>query len=399
MAREKERIWLQCSAIDVIGSKGQVINIEGGSLGLGRRTKTLVGFAVAPALVLAIFLFAWCEIYTASGQPTAIFDSLRNYFSKALSVIDSIRMGRVGVLVIFVLLAETFFVGWRGSSVFRLVIDRRTSAIVDLLYFLCTLLNLTFFFEIAFTLGASLVASQFIDWVSSNYGWRRMTLPSDGIFEVSVGFAIYWLASSFMQYWGHRLMHTPIFWPLHRFHHAATELNMITVFRVHPLEPLLLRPLTLVSPLIFFNVPQQILVLYFCLATVSDLLAHSQLPWTYGWMGRWLVQSPRVHQVHHSKEDEHRDLHFSNCPLWDHMFGTWYKGTKLPTQFGIPDPAHEVRPLTQFVLDAGMFYANLARWVVCAAAAVQGFARRFAPSPLNGRHARSSAATDPPQLG
>ena len=299
MAREKERIWLQCSAIDVIGSKGQVINIEGGSLGLGRRTKTLVGFAVAPALVLAIFLFAWCEIYTASGQPTAIFDSLRNYFSKALSVIDdSIRMGRVGVLVIFVLLAETFFVGWRGSSVFRLVIDRRTSAIVDLLYFLCTLLNLTFFFEIAFTLGASLVASQFIDWVSSNYGWRRMTLPSDGIFEVSVGFAIYWLASSFMQYWGHRLMHTPIFWPLHRFHHAATELNMITVFRVHPLEPLLLRPLTLVSPLIFFNVPQQILVLYFCLATVSDLLAHSQLPWTYGWMGRWLVQSPRASRRH-----------------------------------------------------------------------------------------------------
>jgi sterol desaturase/sphingolipid hydroxylase (fatty acid hydroxylase superfamily) len=128
------------------------------------------------------------------------------------------------------------------------------------------------------------------------------------------------------------------------------------------LEPVVVKPLTLVSPL-FFNVSERILSLYFLLGTVSDLLAHSQLRWGYGWIGRWLVQSPYVHQVHHSKEEEHPDLHFSICPLWDHLVGTWYKGTKLPTQFGIPDPAHEVRPLTQFVLDAGIFYANLARWL------------------------------------
>lgn len=328
-----------------------------------RNAKTITIFAAAPAVVLVGFLFAWREIDNASGQPAAILHLLRGYFSEALAVVDSIGMGRVGVLAICVLLAEMFFVGWRGSSLFRLLVARKPSAIVDILYFLFTVLNLTFILEIALTLGASILASRFVAWVSSNYGWSRITLPSDGIFEIAISFAIYWLATSFVQYWGHRLMHTPLFWHLHRFHHSATELNMITVFRVHPLEPVVLRPLTLVSPLIFFNVTPRILLIYFFLATVVDLLAHSQLPWEYGWIGRWLVQSPRVHQVHHSKDNEHRDLHFSNCPLWDHLFGTWYKGTKLPTQFGIPDPAHEIRPLTQFVLDVGIFYANLARWL------------------------------------
>jgi sterol desaturase/sphingolipid hydroxylase (fatty acid hydroxylase superfamily) len=321
----------------------------------------MVVFALASAIVLLGSGFIFHQIDTA--QPVAVLHLFRSYFSEALAVFGSTGTGRIGMLVAFVLVAEIFCVGWRGSSVFRLIVNRRPSALVDVLYFLLTLLNLTFIFEIAFTLGVSVLASRFIEWVSSNYGWSRITLPSDGIFEIAMSFAVYWLATSFVQYWGHRLMHTPLFWHLHRFHHSATELNMITVFRVHPLEPVVLRPLTLVSPLIFFDVPPRILLVYFLLATVADLLAHSQLPWGYGWVGRWLVQSPRVHQVHHSKEEEHRDLHFSNCPLWDHLFGTWYKGTKLPTRFGIPDPAHEVRPLTQFVLDAGIFYANLARWL------------------------------------
>ena len=38
----------------------------------------------------------------------------------------------------------------------------------------------------------------------------------------------------------------------------------------------------------------------FIVATSADLIAHSQVGWTYGWIGRWIIQSPRFHQVHHS---------------------------------------------------------------------------------------------------
>src|SRR4029077_11313490 len=145
-----------------------------------------------------------------------------------------------------------------------------------------------------------------------------------------------WFAFTFVGYWGHRLTHMPIVWHLHRFHHAATELNILTVFRQHPVEHTVLLLVGLVSPLVFFNVSDEILFIAFLWSTAFDLLAHSQLQWGYGWFGRWIVASPIVHQIHHSIDDEHRDLNFSNAPLWDHMFGTWYQGEKPPSGFGVP---------------------------------------------------------------
>jgi hypothetical protein len=186
------------------------------------------------------------------------------------------------------------------------------------------------------------------------FGWGIGT--SDQFCDLLAGHFVH-------QYWGHRLVHTPLFWHVHRIHHAATELNVLTTFRQHPLEPVVQGFVTLVSALIFLDVPQRVLLIYFFVGTVTDLLAHSQLPWGYGWVGRWLVQSPRFHQLHHSLDQEHQDLHFSSCPLWDHVFGTFCKGTKQTSRYGIADPAYEIRPLTQFALDAWIFYANLVRLV------------------------------------
>jgi len=234
---------------------------------------------------------------------------------------------------------------------------------VDTLFLLTVLLGLSGILGAVLTLGVSIGTTRFINWVLAQYGWSRIDLPTNGPWQLAAGFGIYWLATTFFEYWGHRLMHAQCFWHLHRFHHAATELNVITVFRQHPVEPLVLGFLAIVSPLIFFNVSDQILLVYFIWGSTFDLLAHSQLPWGYGWFGRWIVASPKVHQVHHSIDDEHRDMHFSKCPLWDHVFGTWYKGTKAPVEYGIPDNQYEVRPLRQFVYDAVTFYIAAARGI------------------------------------
>jgi sterol desaturase/sphingolipid hydroxylase (fatty acid hydroxylase superfamily) len=267
-------------------------------------------------------------------------------------------------IISVVLAFEPFVIGWKESSMARLFLPRRWSAMLDCLWLAVTLFNLTFFLEVIFTFGGSILLSRFFGWVSLHYQWTRLTLPSDGIFETAFSLSIFWLVTSFVHYWGHRLMHTTPFWHLHRFHHAATELNMITAYRVHPVEPVALRFVTIVSPLVFLNVPDRVILLYFPLGVVVDLLAHSQLRWDYGWFGRWVIQSPRVHQVHHSIDEEHQNLHFSNCPLWDHLFGTWYNGTTQPSGFGISDPAYELRPLTQLAGDAWIFYASLTGWIV-----------------------------------
>ena len=41
------------------------------------------------------------------------------------------------------------------------------------------------------------------------------------------------------------------------------------------------------------------------------------------------------------------------------MFGTWYGGTKKPTEYGIGDPGYDHQPFRQFVHDTLVFYKSL----------------------------------------
>jgi sterol desaturase/sphingolipid hydroxylase (fatty acid hydroxylase superfamily) len=244
-----------------------------------------------------------------------------------------------------------------------LFVHRSWSAILDGLCLVYVLFQLTFFLQVILTLGGSILVSRFLTWVSSHYHWTRLTLPSEGILEIAFSLSVYWLTVSFVGYWGHRFLHTPLLWPLHRFHHAATELNMITAYRQHPVESVATGFFSLVSPFIFLNVPDQVIFPFFVWGIVAGLLEHSQLPWEYGWVGRWVIGSPRYHQIHHSIDEEHQNLHFGS-PLWDRLFGTYYKGTKEPSGFGTADHAYELRPVTQFAWDAWIFYSNVLGWLV-----------------------------------
>jgi sterol desaturase/sphingolipid hydroxylase (fatty acid hydroxylase superfamily) len=349
---------------------------SGGKLLIARAALAMSPYAkaaVAFAVVFAGCAVAWLATLSNSVEPTATWRFLHAHLYEAARAAGATASGRIAVVVLFALAVDMLFLGWRGSSLFRLAFTRSNSAILDIVSAIFYAMNLMYFLQIALTFGGSLLAAKFIAWAFAQYSWSRIALPSDGVLELLISFAIYWLVTSFMQYWGHRLVHTPLFWHVHRIHHAATELNVLTTFRQHPLEAIVLGFVSLVSPLIFLDVPQRVLLIYFFVGTITDLLAHSQLPWGYGWVGRWLVQSPRFHQLHHSIDEEHQDLHFSNCPFWDHLFGTFYKGTKQTSRYGIADPAYEIRPLTQFALDAWIFYANLVR---LAARAIRRVVRR-----------------------
>jgi sterol desaturase/sphingolipid hydroxylase (fatty acid hydroxylase superfamily) len=90
---------------------------------------------------------------------------------------------------------------------------------------------------------------------------------------------------------------------------------------------------------------------------------HSEIDSDWGWFGRWIFGSPKVHQYHHSIDDEHRDVNFGNCPLWDHVFGTWYDGDRLPSAYGARDHAYDERPMWQFFRDGWDCYRLMAGWL------------------------------------
>jgi len=53
-------------------------------------------------------------------------------------------------------------------------------------------------------------------------------------------------------------------------------------------------------------------------------LIHSRIDSDWGWIGRWVLQSPNHHRLHHILDISLVPAgHFSMAPLWDRLFGTW----------------------------------------------------------------------------
>src|SRR5690606_37606671 len=67
----------------------------------------------------------------------------------------------------------------------------------------------------------------------------------------AVGFIIYVLVADFMGYWYHRWAHHfRCLWELHKFHHSATSMNMITAHRNHPFEGAMRMPIKAVAVIV-----------------------------------------------------------------------------------------------------------------------------------------------------
>jgi hypothetical protein len=65
-------------------------------------------------------------------------------------------------------------------------------------------------------------------------------------------------------------------------------------------------------------------IAYRCFIRVNQYLCHSNLTTGYGWIGRWLLVSPRMHRLHHAVAPEYHDKNFTfDLVIWDRLFGTY----------------------------------------------------------------------------
>jgi sterol desaturase/sphingolipid hydroxylase (fatty acid hydroxylase superfamily) len=146
------------------------------------------------------------------------------------------------------------------------------------------------------------------------------------------------LCGSFISYWMHRLEHTiPALWALHKFHHSADRMSMLTSARQTQLakgveEVLLLIPLALLgNPIapkpVVGSLSFVIVAIYAAFRTFTTInmyLCHSNLTTDYGWIGRWLLVSPRMHRLHHAASRSYHDKNFTfDLVIWDRLFGTY----------------------------------------------------------------------------
>ena len=166
---------------------------------------------------------------------------------------------------------------------------------------------------------------------------------------VAVGFVML----DAVAYGVHRLTHAVhAFWRLHAVHHADPEIDVTTGFRHHPGEILVSAVGTLVAA-ILFGIPALAVAIYGVIAPVFQLAQHAnaRVPVALDRLLRWMVMTPDVHRLHHSRDFVESNRNYGAVLIWwDRLCGTY-----LPSSKSSP---HEL----QFGLDGFSDVRDLAPW-------------------------------------
>lgn len=243
---------------------------------------------------------------------------------------ESILLGLIQVFIVFVILmiAECYAIGYKKSTLSRLV-RFDSGVMVDLSLFLLTHTSLIAFIAIIMSFALPFFVAESIRNVfSTSYISELPTV---------LHFIIFFVVLDFFHYWQHRFLHEcPGFWAIHKLHHSATEMNFITVTREHPLDKAV-NVLFFTFTAIITGVPEEHYVSFAILSSAYGMIKHSSFIDGWGFFGKYIVQSPRDHWIHHSPYVEHYDTNYgNNLAIWDHLFGTYYKGDKLNDRIGLP---------------------------------------------------------------
>ncbi len=146
------------------------------------------------------------------------------------------------------------------------------------------------------------------------------------------------LFDGWMYLW-HRANHEIGFlWRFHRLHHLDTAMDVTTTLRFHPAEIGLSTAARLVvMPLLGLTIGD--LVLYEIVMFPVILFHHSNLRISDrpDRLLRWLIVTPAVHRVHHSRVQVETDSNYGSVlSLWDRLAGTLRLRTNgLPVSFGL----------------------------------------------------------------
>jgi sterol desaturase/sphingolipid hydroxylase (fatty acid hydroxylase superfamily) len=187
-------------------------------------------------------------------------------------------------------------------------------------------------------LPATLVAQSFHQRFS---GLNTGALPL--IVEV---FAIM-LFADVTQYWVHRSFHRLSWaWPFHAIHHSSRDMDWLAGSRLHVVDIIVTRALTL-APLLIIGFSQEALYIWLVIIAVQATLNHVNMRFDIPLVNQLMVL-PRFHHWHHAVTpiDKNFAVHF---PWIDRMFGTFHlPKCEWPTETGIkgdPVPGEFTRQL------------------------------------------------------
>ena len=279
-----------------------------------------ITFLLAWALIVLAAWHSWLQNATAAHH-TIVFYAL---LAAALAI-PARFLALAGAYLV-----ELLLVGWPRSSL-RMLLQPSPSVRMDAVTLVMELVlpqrHISYILSFGLVYLIDLATPQLSHLSATNL------LPTWGLQVVCIV-----LFRSCLRYWMHRLEHViPALWALHKFHHSAEDLSLVTSTRSTQLAQgietgLVLAPAALLanataeppslsSPLFIFAA---IYFVYSTVISVNAYFCHSNMTTDYGWIGRWLIVNPRMHRLHHARSADYHDKNFSfDLVLWDRLFGTY----------------------------------------------------------------------------
>jgi sterol desaturase/sphingolipid hydroxylase (fatty acid hydroxylase superfamily) len=139
-------------------------------------------------------------------------------------------------------------------------------------------------------------------------------------------------------YWVHRAFHEiPCLWRLHTIHHSIKELDYLAAHRVHPIDQILTRGVTLI-PVLSLGYDVETLALFSLFYRWHSLLIHSNTKIEFGIL-KWVIASPRFHHWHHANHTEAMNKNYAGqLSILDTIFGSLHlPKNEMPLRYGIDE--------------------------------------------------------------
>jgi sterol desaturase/sphingolipid hydroxylase (fatty acid hydroxylase superfamily) len=133
-------------------------------------------------------------------------------------------------------------------------------------------------------------------------------------------------------YFQHRLFHVvPMFWRLHRVHHADLDYDFTTGARFHPIE-ILLSMLIKMLLVLTLGVDALAVIAFEIILSTTATFNHGnvRLPSKLEPLVRLLLVTPEMHRIHHSTVRKECDSNYGfSLSLWDRLFASYTKKAEL----------------------------------------------------------------------
>ncbi|MBO9152953.1 sterol desaturase family protein [Chitinophaga sp. GCM10012297] len=114
-------------------------------------------------------------------------------------------------------------------------------------------------------------------------------------------------------------------WHFHKIHHMDIAVDATTALRHHPVESVF-RVGALLAAILVMGVPIWMVMFYQSLSALMSQFNHANIHLPH-WVDKslsWVIVSPDMHKVHHSRHQPETDSNYANIfSVWDRLFGTF----------------------------------------------------------------------------